>query len=832
MKKSVLFTLAFLGLLVGCTNTEPPFSSSTLTPTTTNTTSNTTTNSPSSSTSSVFPSSSLTPTTSTLSPSSSSLPPKEERDYLTIEEAILLADDEDSLWFATKSGIIDGKKEYVIRGTISRIDVGADNKYNVYIQSQSEENQLVGLYIYGASDIAQASIGDTIEVTGVFKNYKGCVELIPTQIQTIEDEGVHEITPYEITPNELLNSTFLKQGIRVSMKGATIVDAPLPSIYGHTSGYYPTIMVDGVKLGVKVDTRNKDKTTEIANFIVQTYQNDKTFDIEGNITFNQGEYRLSIGKKSDMKFQDGEAHEHNYLTYLPYDESYHYEICDCGDQHLAPHIESDWIIDQEATLENTGKRHTECTKCKQILLEETIDKVNPSSSIDINFYAINDFHGVVKDSSNAPGIEKTATKLKELKSTKENAVILSSGDMWQGSMYSNQTRGNLITEWMNELGFVSMTVGNHEFDWGEENIIKNRELANFPTLGINVFDKETNQRVSYLDASTIVEQKDIKIGIIGAIGNCYSSISGSQVKNVEFKVGNELANLVINEAKRLKQKEGCQIVVYSLHDSMDSSGYQESISASNYVDIVFEGHTHTDNFNKVDSYGVYHLQSGGYNTGVSHATLTYDYATKNVSTKVAENISTSSWLNVSKDANTTALLEKYAPIIGDPSEVLGYNASNRSSTELRQKSAELMMEYGKKSWGNQYDIVLGGGYLSVRSPYTLSSGNVSKETIYNLFPFDNNMILCSATGAFLSRYYIHSSNKYYAVSFNDGYSSSTTLEDNKIYYFVTDTYGSDYYLYGNGYRENNQFKIVEQASDPCYLRDLFYDYIRNGNYAK
>ena len=65
--------------------------------------------------------------------------------------------------------------------------------------------------------------------------------------------------------------------------------------------------------------------------------------------------------------------------------------------------------------------------------------------------------------------------------------------------------------------------------WGEETIIKNRELANFPTLGINVYSKETKQRVNYLDASTIIEKGGIKIGIIGAIGNCYSSISASKV---------------------------------------------------------------------------------------------------------------------------------------------------------------------------------------------------------------------------------------------------------------------------------------------------------------
>ena len=122
---------------------------------------------------------------------------------------------------------------------------------------------------------------------------------------------------------------------------------------------------------------------------------------------------------------------------------------------------------------------------------------------------------------------------------KENSatVVLSSGDMWQGSAESNLTRGAIITEWMNEMDFVSMTLGNHEFDWGSEYIDANRELAEFPILAINIFDKSTGERADYCEASVIVERNGVKIGIIGAIGDCKSSISSSYVTDVDFKVG-------------------------------------------------------------------------------------------------------------------------------------------------------------------------------------------------------------------------------------------------------------------------------------------------------
>ena len=115
--------------------------------------------------------------------------------------------------------------------------------------------------------------------------------------------------------------------------------------------------------------------------------------------------------------------------------------------------------------------------------------------VTLDIFAFNDTHGNVKDTQDKGlGIAKTSTLLRELTANK-NSIVISQGDMWQGSVESNFTKGNLVTEWMNQMNFVSMTVGNHEYDWGKEYIIQNQELANFPTLGINVLNRNTNTRV-------------------------------------------------------------------------------------------------------------------------------------------------------------------------------------------------------------------------------------------------------------------------------------------------------------------------------------------------
>ena len=196
-----------------------------------------------------------------------------------------------------------------------------------------------------------------------------------------------------------------------------------------------------------------------------------------------------------------------------------------------------------------------------------------SGTYTLDVYAINDMHGKFTDTDAQPGVDEMTTYLRKVQ-TEQNALLLSSGDMWQGSCESGLTKGNIITDWMNELGFSAMTLGNHEFDWGEEPVKANAAIAEFPLLAINVYDEDTNQRVDYCQPSVLVDKGDVQIGIIGAIGDCYSSISADQVEGIYFKTDAELTDLVKTESQKLKT-QGADFIIYSLHDGYGRSSSSE-----------------------------------------------------------------------------------------------------------------------------------------------------------------------------------------------------------------------------------------------------------------
>jgi 2',3'-cyclic-nucleotide 2'-phosphodiesterase (5'-nucleotidase family) len=450
----------------------------------------------------------------------------------------------------------------------------------------------------------------------------------------------------------------------------------------------------------------------------------------------------------------------------------------------------------------------------------------------VDFYSINDLHGKIKDGDNHPGVDELTTFLKNAKKTDDYVVLISPGDMWQGSSESNLTKGFLTTDWMNDLDFAAMTLGNHEFDWGQEYIRANQNIAEFPFLAINVYRRSTNKLVDYCRPSTMVTAGNVKIGIIGAIGDCYSSISYDKVGDIYFKVGNELTELVKAESNKLRA-EGADCIVYVLHDGYGQSQSNDSIPSSQiksyydvalsngYVDLVFEGHTHQSYILK-DQYGVYHIQHGGDNyKGISHIEIGINYVTDKIHVSLTQLIKKETYQNLADDAIVAELLNKYKDQVSLGDEVLGKNRTYRNDDFICQTVADLYYETGMKLWGDKYKIALGGGFLNVRSPYSLSAGNVTYAMLQSLLPFDNDLVLCSIKGRDLLNKFYNSNNSNYFISYGDyGESLRNQINPNEIYYIVVDSYTSLY--------APNKLTEIERYNAGIYARDLLAEFVRSG----
>ena len=451
--------------------------------------------------------------------------------------------------------------------------------------------------------------------------------------------------------------------------------------------------------------------------------------------------------------------------------------------------------------------------------------------ISFDVYAINDLHGRLADTEDQPGLDELSTYLKN---QNRNMILLSTGDMWQGTAESNLTNGLIITEWMNRMDFTAMTLGGHEFDWGEEWTRKNQQLAEFPFLGINIYSRETDQRVDYCQSSVTVEIDGVQIGIIGAIGDCYSSISAEFSQNFYFKTGAELTRLVKTEAQKLRAK-GADFIIYTIHDGYDQntsdtdamtvtggelSSYYDATLSNGFVDLVFEADSHHWYVLK-DQNGVYHMQAGGNNDGLSHARVLIDKVTGISTVLTAKLIPDSTYKYMNDDPVVEELLEQYAQQIAPGIRDLGNNSQYRSGADLCQLVADLYCTKGLEKWGDEYDIVLGGGYLSCRSPGYLNAGQVRYDQLLTLLPFDNQITLCSIRGRDLISKFLETDHKAYHIKTTAyGDSIRSSIDPNGTYYVVTDSY-SAYYPYNN-------MTVIDTYAENIFARDLLADHIAAG----
>ena len=459
-------------------------------------------------------------------------------------------------------------------------------------------------------------------------------------------------------------------------------------------------------------------------------------------------------------------------------------------------------------------------------------KVN--EDFDIQVFATNDIHGQVKETSYYPGLSKLTSKMKSIAATKDKYnIFLDQGDIYQGTAEAGLSNGFNMDDFLIQNGYESITIGNHEFDWGEQKLVNHEEYLDIPLLANNIRYSSTGQSPEYCSPYKLISRNGVKIGIIGSIGNVYSSISSSKVEGIYFLYKDSLTEQIKKDSQTLKDM-GADFIILSIHDGdydeyngvSSLSYYDVNELSGTYVDLVLEGHSHQE-YSFYDSKGVWHIQNGGNGSSFTVATLNckYDEATNDYTVtmgKTSQSVETYDFYSLEDEvmSHIDSWYEEY--IYGTiQSEVIGKDVPYMNSSKIKSTLSELYYKKGIEIVGenNEYTPVLGGGFISTRTPYNLYGGEVKYGDVYALLPFENDIVLCSIQGNDLLNKFINSSNSnYYVYSMID----SSNVDRDKTYYIITDSYSSDY--------KSNNLTVIKNLTlenNVGYARDLFAEYLRS-----
>ncbi|TFK35446.1 5'-nucleotidase [Crucibulum laeve] len=117
---------------------------------------------------------------------------------------------------------------------------------------------------------------------------------------------------------------------------------------------------------------------------------------------------------------------------------------------------------------------------------------------EISFYHINDVHAHLDEfrSSGSSctdttkgcvgGYSRVKSVIQSTRPTKKNSLFLNAGDEFQGTLFYTLFKGEKIAETLNQLGFDAMTLGNHEFDDGDDLLAGFLSNLTFPIISSNI----------------------------------------------------------------------------------------------------------------------------------------------------------------------------------------------------------------------------------------------------------------------------------------------------------------------------------------------------------
>ena len=200
----------------------------------------------------------------------------------------------------------------------------------------------------------------------------------------------------------------------------------------------------------------------------------------------------------------------------------------------------------------------------------------------------NDVHGAISSYA------KVAALKAEYEAKGAEVLLMDAGDYIQGEPYVSVSQGETAIRLMNYVGYDVATIGNHEFDYGYENLAKLAAAAEFPIIAANVM---YNGKTAF-EANKVFElESGVKVGVFGlSTPETATKAHPGKIKGVTFLSGDDMNKAAQAQVDELTAA-GCDYIICLGHLGIDDSskGYRsvDLLEAVTGIDVFIDGHSHS-----------------------------------------------------------------------------------------------------------------------------------------------------------------------------------------------------------------------------------------------
>lgn len=367
----------------------------------------------------------------------------------------------------------------------------------------------------------------------------------------------------------------------------------------------------------------------------------------------------------------------------------------------------------------------------------------------------NDTHAAHEaNSAGDGGAARLATVVTQIREQGGNVLLLDGGDRFTGTLFHQQYRGADQVQIMNAVGYDAMTLGNHEFDDGDQVLANFIDGLNFPVVSSNVDVSASEILEGKVLPYVIFDVNGVSVGVTG-LTTPETPILASPGPEVVFHA--DMAAVTQVSVDEMTAA-GANVIILVTHIGLSED--MRVAAETTGVDVIVGGHSHTLLGNAyVASAGeypvivenpngepVYIVQAGSNTTYLGRLNVTFDEAGV-VTAASGDTIFLSQY--ITPDAEVEAIVEELAgPIEELRSTEIGAEAiihlvGNRSVCRVEECIlGNLIAEALLAETGADLAITNGGGIRA-----EIDAGPITLGEVLTVLPFGNLTATVTITGA-------------------------------------------------------------------------------------
>lgn len=189
------------------------------------------------------------------------------------------------------------------------------------------------------------------------------------------------------------------------------------------------------------------------------------------------------------------------------------------------------------------------------------------------------------------GFLRRIDMLKQERRKDKHLLLFDCGDFSQGSSYYTMFQGDVEVGLMNRMRYDAVTIGNHEFDFGVENMVRLFKKADFPVVCSN-YDFADTELKNIVKPYLVLKRKGVKIGVFALCPPLNGLVSKKNYGPITFLDPIEVTEKMVH---LLRVEKKCDVVICLSHLGWELSECSDNLLIQNTsgIDLVLGGHSHT-----------------------------------------------------------------------------------------------------------------------------------------------------------------------------------------------------------------------------------------------